>query len=288
MRLANQINQRLIALSLCILSFFSVICTSGYSIMSYEEYAATQRLHLYSFRIAHPNGHLFYFGGNHSYNKEDKQYQLLQGFWQEFLEATGGKNSVVIVEGNICPVKSTLEDVDTEGGLITFLAHQHSLPVERPEPSDGTRIHELLTHFSLEEIIYTLAAQGASQAHRAAKCRKNFSIEKYVEDYLKRYQRFFQIPLTLDTVESIHKSLFAKRFKLEDPTFFSTITNPALQGTVINEVCRKNSMFRDAHIVAYIHRLLTERKNVFVVFGSTHAVMQEKALRSLCPNLSPD
>lgn len=252
--------------------------------MSYEEYSATQHPTPYSFHIAYPKAHLFYFGATHSFNQENEQYPLLKNFWQEFLTVTGGKESIVLVEGNVCPVKVTAADAigtGAEGGFITFLASEQSIPIECPEPSRHDLINVLSKDFSQEEIIYTFAAQGIVQAHRASKQRKNFSIEKYVEDYLKIYQPHFKIPLSIDLVEDIHESLFAQSFDLTDETFFYSITNPARNGSIINKVCRKKSTLRDAHIVSYIHVLLKETKHVFVVFGFTHAIMQEKALRSL-------
>ncbi len=129
--------------------------------------------------------------------------------------------------------------------------------------------------------MYTLAAQGALQGHRASKQKKDFSLENYVEDHLRPYHTYFTIPLTIEAMKAVHATLFTQQFNLRDATFFYTITNPALTGTRINQVCRKNSIFRDTHIVANIHELLSRGKNIFVVFGSTHAVMQEKALRSL-------
>lgn len=125
------------------------------------------------------------------------------------------------------------------------------------------------------------AAQGALQGHRALPYRKHFSLEAYIENYVGMLREHIKLPLTLRTIKDIHASLFTQPFNLYDKNFFYRITNPAIKDTRINLMCRKSSIFRDTHIVRYIETLLRAGKNVFVVFGSTHALMQEKTIRAL-------
>ncbi len=253
----------------------------GNGIMSYEEYASSARPELYSFSITHGNQHLYYFGANHSVDPKNRQFPLLKDFWQEFIRITEGKNCVALVEGNLQPLQNTSEDAclnGAEGGLVTFLASEHSISVECPEPSRRSRIAELLQEFTQEEILYTFGAQGALHANRARPYRKNFSLEEYIESHLLQYNDYFSIPLTLENFRCIHSSLFKHPLDITDEHFFYMITNPAKTDTRINLVCRRNSIFRDTYVVNYVLRLLAQGKNIFIAFGSTHAIMQEKAL----------
>lgn len=252
--------------------------------MSYEEYASRARPELHSFTTKYGDTHLFYFGANHSADPNNHQFLLLKEFWDEFIRATEGKNCVALVEGNLRLLQNTTEDAilhDAEGGLVTFLASKHSIIVECPEPSRFSRIMQLLQEFTQEEILYTLGAQGAVQAQRVRPYRKHFSLEVYIENHLKIFKDYFSIPLTLENFVRIHASLFEHPLDITDEHFFYTITNPARSDTLINLVCRRNSIFRDEYIVAYILRLLAQGKHVFIAFGSTHAIMQEQALYSI-------
>lgn len=51
--------------------------------------------------------------------------------------------------------------------------------------------------------------------------------------------------------------------------------------TVLNQVARATSQYRDAFMVSEIAKALETHKKIFVVFGASHAVMQEPALREL-------
>jgi hypothetical protein len=83
-------------------------------------------------------------------------------------------------------------------------------------------------------------------------------------------------------MEVIHCSLFDKAFSLQDKDFFYHITNPvSADYSIINTVCRKASILRDLHIIDYINKLIKNGKNIFIVYGGTHAIMQEPAMRTL-------
>ena len=68
---------------------------------------------------------------------------------------------------------------------------------------------------------------------------------------------------------------------INDELFFYNITNPVVTDTIINNVCRQASMLRDQYIIASIDQLIQDGKNIFVVYGATHAVMQEPAIKDI-------
>lgn len=51
--------------------------------------------------------------------------------------------------------------------------------------------------------------------------------------------------------------------------------------TVINQIARATSQYRDRFMVSEIAKALQTHKKIFVVFGASHAVMQEPALKEL-------
>lgn len=267
---------------------------NSHSIMSYAAYAVVRHNMPYMFKIENDKKTLYYFGANHSCDPNDPQYPALEIFWQDFLEATQGQQRIVLVEGNIRGLAATKEDAimtaGGEGGYITFLAHQHNIPVVCPEPRKSKLIQGLLKEFSIEEVAYMEFAQAAVQASRYREIRgPMFDAETFITGSLVDFTRFFtgcfyEHTFTLEGMKQIHRTLFSQDLNLLDRTFFSKITDPVAGHCVINAVCRMRSILRDEVIVKYIQRKLTANMCLFVVYGATHAVMQENALTNCTSN----
>lgn len=265
--------------------------TEASSIMSYEEYATVQHETPYLFKLEKNKQHLFYFGANHSCDPNDPQYLALETYWQEFLDKTEGQPRIVFVEGNTRKLTTNKEDAITtaggEGGYITFLAHQANVPVVCPEPQKYQLVRELLKEFSIEEILYRDFAQSALQACRYRQARgTSFDHEAFIADRLADFSYFFTLrfyarTFTIDTIHEVHHKHFDHELDLFDETFFARIINPATQYSIINNICRKASMLRDRAIVDYIQDEIANHKNIFVVYGATHAVMQEEAITNV-------
>ncbi len=66
-----------------------------------------------------------------------------------------------------------------------------------------------------------------------------------------------------------------------DSEFFSKVVNPLLTISVINDVARSCGRLREIEILKEIERFWTEGKNIFIVYGQTHAVIQEPVLKTL-------
>lgn len=82
-------------------------------------------------------------------------------------------------------------------------------------------------------------------------------------------------------MEQIHKTIFDTDFSLEDKNFFFSIINPTKEKSIINKVSRTCSTFRNIHVTMEIEKLWNQGKNIFIVFGAGHLILQEPALRKL-------
>lgn len=277
----------IVGLLLELLNIAHTHTSSEQKIMSYEEYVYTKHILPYLFTLHQADQNCYYFGADHSWDATHRQYVQLQSFWDDFLQTTDGKNCVVLVEGSLrnlhdsATTTQAIRRAGGEGGFITFLAQQAGICVKCPEPSEQILYQQLQKQFCQEHIAYTYLAQAALSAIRSKKGNNHVSLQEYVEACGAKNQGYFSIPLTVETFKKIHHQLFDAPFTLEDEEFFYQITNPTATDSVINSICRQKSIVRDLHIVEYINKLKALGKNVFIVYGCTHAVMQEKALRSL-------
>lgn len=273
---------KIIIFSYFILNIISNIAISPSDLMTYEEYKRKRFRIPYKFSLTKKDQCLFYFGANHSCNPKDKQYPQLEKFWNKFIKQTKGKNCIVLVEGRVRKLFKNKEEAiikgGCEGGFITLLAHQYNINTACPEPHENLMIQQLSKCFSKDLISYTKIAQTILQAIRISKVDKKFNFVDYLKPTIKYYLGNNK---TIDDLKILHKTLFNTTFNLKDEKFFYKITNPVIQDTIINQVCRKNSIFRDLNIIKEIEKHICDKKNIFIVFGATHAIMQEKAIRNI-------
>lgn len=240
----------------------------------------------YCFEIDNRDQSLYYFGANHSRDIEDEQYPKLEQYWKQFLGKTGGKDCVVFVEGGIRKMwtdKEVAVQNDSEAGFITILAHEFGTSVECPEPNSEVEREYLLEKYNKDQIQYYYFARLIPVWHKGREPREVF------EEFIKRYQRvntssdasWSDYDFSLQNMKEVHRSLFDTSFDEKDVDFFKSIVNPMTEKSIINKVARECTMFRNVHIVTKIEEYWKEGKSIFVVFGHSHAVMQEPALRQL-------
>ena len=80
----------------------------------------------------------------------------------------------------------------------------------------------------------------------------------------------------------IQKEIFGRDFDMNDQKFFYDVINPTTTFSRINELSRfEDSGFRDLYILAQIEKVWNEGKSIFIVYGCSHAVMHERAVKSL-------
>ena len=277
---------RVIVLSRFLLFFVLVIAVTcswaKYEILSYDECLNLLQEISLPYMFTHQKGEqvVYYFGEEHVCNPEHKQYLQLEHFWQEFVEKTKSKNCVVLVEGQVRKVQNSKQEAifDGAGGsLVAYLARQEGIEQFCPEPDRQVVYNQLSCQFSKEEIDYLQFAHAVIQFYTAIEhYQEAVSFEKYYEKYLQRCEF-----LNLSYISDIHRNLFNSDLDIENKQFFYEITNPACPKGIIGQACRQLTIIRDQCIVDQIDHFLQQGKNIFVVYGCSHAVMQEKAIKNL-------
>jgi hypothetical protein len=80
----------------------------------------------------------------------------------------------------------------------------------------------------------------------------------------------------------IHGRLFNTQFESRDKDFLSSILDPRLETSIINKISAfDDSGLRDNYILDEIDKYWKKGLSIFIIYGSSHAVMQEPVLRSL-------
>lgn len=257
--------------------------------MPWEIYNKTEHSVPYTYIIEKNNQYLFYFGSRHTYDQNHPQFEEIRNFWKVFLDRTKNINTVVLVEGGRRPVLETEEEAIKIGGemhFVTFLASKSDIFTISPEPNDCERFQVLLkAGFSKEEIIYHEFARVCYQWNQI---QEKVDFEKYINEYLAadaEQSGWRDFSFTIDNMKQIQKKLFGTEFDINDKQFFYDIINPTTEKSVINRISRwDDDEFRDLHILEQIEKIWKEGKNVFVIYGASHAVRHEPVIRDFIEN----
>lgn len=255
-------------------------------IMSYSEYLSIQitKPTPYIFTLGQPPHILYYFGVRHSYDANDPQYPTLRKQWQSFLTHADSRNSLVFIEaGRRLPLRESETEAiqrNGESGLMTYLAHKANIPVDCPEPDSTTEFLSLRKLYQADDILFYYTARVVAQYFRVTNPPP---LEEYVRPYIERDKRTFGQEAghwSWDYFTQRAKLLNAPGFDKSSEKFWRNVANPTIEGTIINEVTRSCSQFRDEHISSEIIKQFRSGKSLFITYGSTHAIMQEPYLRS--------
>ena len=232
----------------------------------------------YVFKISKNGQALYFLGSQHLLDPEDQQFEAIRKYWQEFLKETNKKDCVVLVEAweNLAEKSKDNPKNWGESGFTTFLASEDRVQVFSPEPNRWQVRNELLKKFTQDEIVYS---DFAGIAYQWNKLKNKPNFEEYIDSYTKIYKKELDwdgYNFSLQNFIRIHNETHDHEFNENDRDCFYNDYNPAT-----NEVSREEGLIRDKHIVTEIKRLWDEGKNIFIVYGSGHAIVQEPALREL-------
>lgn len=253
-------------------------------LMTYDVYIKGKTSVPYFFEIEKQGRLLYYFGSNHSFDPDNKQYHLLENYWEEFCRKTKSLNSLVLVEGGIRPVAENAKEAISKGSeanFITYLAAKKNYDRDTADTSRAVETQNLLTKYTKEQIQYYYFARVVYQWGNMLE-RPNF--DEYINSFLygdEQESGWKDFDFSLENMKKIHKSLFTGNFNEKHFEFFGSIVNPLYNTTVVNSFSQDQGCERDVLIVKKILDSWNEGKNLFIVFGHTHAVMQEPALKKL-------
>jgi len=253
-------------------------------LLTWEEYNKKEILFPYIFQIKNKKQLLLYFGASHTHNSQDDQFDNIKKYWQDFLKNTKNKQCLVLIEGGQRKIyKNSNKAIlnDGEAGYITYLSAQSNIEINSPEPPDNFVINKLLKKFSKNKIYYNYFANLILQWHRLDPVP---NLEKYLGNYFYQDKHEFNwkdFEFSLDHMKKIHQDLFNKKFNPLDEDFFYNITTPTENTCTINKVSQERGLIRDVYIVEQIIKYWKEGKNLFIVFGFSHAIVQEPALIKL-------
>jgi len=252
-------------------------------IMKYEDYYKVHHKVPYTFNLSNKKQYLYYFGSKHTFDPVHPQFKKVDSFWKSFLQKTKGKNCIVLVEGGKRPILKTLKEAtltNGEMGYVTYLASGSKIDTFSPEPPMKYVYKFLEKHFSRQEIQYYFFARVCFQWNNM---KRKPAFESYLKPFLLRDKKesgWKNFNFSIANMKKIHTKIFKIPFNENDKMFFYDVINPTTLKTNINKVSRlEDEGMRDVYIVNQIEKLWKKGKNIFVIYGYGHAIVQKKALQ---------
>lgn len=260
-----------------------------------EIYAGREWGESHVFPLEKGDKKLYYFGSPHV---NDPSHPIFAEIEKAFNEA---QPEIVFVEGVTVygdinrfneRMKAGPREGLSESGFVIKLALEKGAEWHSPEPTfESLYAHLLQDGFSKDQIFAEEVLGMLPQYHREL---THGGFEKYVESYIKHFQQdtnWENFDYSYENAIQIAESILGRKIDVENEPNPTSLIDPIPwehrrdTQTVLNQASRATSVFRDRQIVREIAEALKTYNKIFVVYGSTHAVVQEPALRKLFENL---
>lgn len=263
-------------------------------ILSNKEYAEHPFAHskesTYVFELKHQEKHIVFFGSAHINDPENRIFDEIQAQFNElnpqvvYVEMAEDINRKKPYMEQEAKSLSYFDAKKTNESTFTLkLAVEAGIEFESPEPSRSDMINYLVEQGHVKKDIYfALMYRNINQYIRENKDGTNEGCKKHLEVYCNSFERISG--WDKEELESYKQDLFDELDIVDVKKYRSQTTPVAISGetkTPIKEIIESLSPFREAYIFEKIAQGLEKYDRVFVVYGNSHAVKQEPALRAL-------
>lgn len=265
------------------------------SIMTVEEYSRIEHATPYVFELQAGDKGLRYFGSPHV---RDPKNPLFAGIEAAFNEANP---DIVFVEGVSVRGDKTKFDERVkaasreeaiehmgESGFTLKLGVEKGIEWRSPEPTDEDLYNDLLAKgFSKEQIFAWDVFHILPQYNRLMDKR---GFKQYVQGFVERFKQATNwegFDYSYECAIQLGEQTLGRSIDVENEPDALDFIDPIPwdekreKQTTLNRIGGASSLFRDRKIVSDIADALKTHKRVFIVYGASHAAMQEPALRKL-------
>jgi hypothetical protein len=265
------------------------------SMMSAEEYSLIQHETPYVFRLASGSKELTYFGTRHIRDPKDPLFAEIEQALDQ------AKPDIVFVEGvsvsgdknvfnNKIEVASREEIIEKmgESGFLVRLAVEKGIKWHSPEPSDQDLYNYLLEKgFSKDQIFTWEVFHVLPQYNRLL---KHMGFKEYVQPFIYRFKEstnWENFDYSYERAIDLGEQILNKKIDVESSPDALDYIDPipwkekVTNQTVLNRISETSSLFRDRKIVSDIADGLRTHNKIFVLYGASHAVVQETALKKI-------
>lgn len=265
------------------------------SIMTAEQYSHTEHATPYIFELQGEDKELRYFGSPHVRDPKNPLFGEIEAAFNE------ANPDIVFVEGvnvrgdrdkfNERVKAATREEAiehTGESGFTLKLGVDKGIEWRSPEPTDEDLYENLLAKgFSKDQIFAWDVFHILPQYNRLMK-KEGF--RNYVQGFIDRFKQSTNwegFDYSYERAIQLGEQILGRSLDVENEPEALDFIDPIPwdekkeRQTILNRISEQSSLFRDRKIVSDIADALKNHKRIFVVYGASHAAMQEPALRKL-------
>lgn len=244
-------------------------------IMSWEEFARQPPRTPCVLQFRSGTGALLYYGAKHTYSPGDLQIAEIERLWSEF------RPTLAFSEGGVRPAAaSVVEAVRRYGepGLVRVLADRQRVRIRSIEPPQGEEIGAMLREWPAERVKLYYFLRAMMGFGRGGQEQPVTAYAAAQLGSLTQTRGLGGAPVTIGEVETAIAKLNPPLadWRAVPESWF----NPRRSEAFTNEFSRRLSLFRDGYMLRNLVEAVRGGERVFAVVGSSHVVMQERALQA--------
>jgi hypothetical protein len=257
----------------------SLLLTTEEMLDKYQVLHREKYKYPYFYKIKNEKQVLNFVGPHHTFDPANPQIKRIEKYWSSFLKETEKKGCIVLIEGGGSPVEKTKNEAILkygEVGLLAFLSAKEKIEYKSPEPDWISEVRRLQTIFTKDEIMYFDFARTVAQWNRL---KRKPDFDKYVQRYMKRNKeqlKWDNFDFSTKHFIDIHDRMYDHKFDKNDYECFHQYSSP-----YYNPIAKSSNVTRDTFILKSIIKLWEGGNNIFIVYGSGHAIVLEPALKKL-------
>ena len=256
--------------------------------MTVEEYNKTRHKTPYVFSLNSGKQFLFYFGCEHTRDSQNEQFSRIESFWSDFLNKTNKQNCLVFIESVPLPkITEGQEEIIKEygeRGFMVWLAEKEKIPLHHPEIPIGEEAEMLAKSFPEKLVIYFYFIRSVQSWIKGNALDDFEAVLERAANACRQRISWEDVSCSVEDMKKIHGEIFGESLSLKNRKNIDRAPVPIYHDSVINEIARKSSYIRNVRVLEEIEKFWGEGKNLFILYGASHAVMQERAVRSIIGN----
>ncbi len=267
-------------------------------IMTAQEYAdLTNRKLPHRYELAKDGKALIAYGSGHFSNPDNPAFKVIAEDVKNLhpdlilIEGLEAINTISDEEKEAHRTNATVSAEDIlkrhgENAYLASLAIESGIEVQSPEPSRADLNNYALERGATKEQIF--AEEIATLIHQYNWLTDKPSFDEYISGWLERVKIEFGwegFDFSMDNFKRILKESTGKEFDLEDKETIKQCADPIpwpdQQWNGLRAAAQLRNLARDRHIIHEIEEALKTHNKIYIVFGASHLVMLEPALRKM-------
>lgn len=264
------------------------------NIMTSENYAEIRHETPYIFELKAGDKELHYFGTPHVRDPQDPLFAEIEAAFSKanpdmvFVEGMSNLPKDKTRYNEMLKTASREEIIEKSGepGFTRKLAAERNVEWNSPEPGDEDLYENLLTKgFSKDEIFAWYVFHILPQYQRQVS-RQGFKqyVERFIDSFKWRTD-WEHFDYSYEHAIKLGEQILGRSIDVENESDATNFIDPIPwekkkeSQTILNRIGSASSFFRDQKIVSDILEAFKNHKRVFVVYGASHAAMQEPAFK---------